>query len=379
MDPDPILYWNDVALEANRESHTNGNKEQTGPPLSARALAIVHLAAYDAYAGASANPPELRPYLPGLPPAPAGASPDAAVASAVHSTLSALFPSQRPFFDAKLAAAPVTGTPAQVSAGSSYGHQIAQALLLDRHGDPGVGDDGYVPSTARGRHRHDPENPDQGYHAPFYGERARCFAVTQRHALDKPPMPGDADYRSALRQVRGKGIAEELMGTVPNGVPKRTIDETVIGLFWAYDGAKGLGTPPRLYNQIVRKVAEAKGNTPAQNARLFALINAAMADAGILAWEQKYYHDLWRPVVGIREHDTSMGLEGAPGNNLSDDGDPLWRPLGAPATNDVDKRNSPRPSPRTRQATPRSAPPPSRSLDGSTVTRQPGPTTWRAG
>jgi hypothetical protein len=43
---DPILYWNEVALEANRVSHTDRKDEQTlGPTLSARALAIVHLAA----------------------------------------------------------------------------------------------------------------------------------------------------------------------------------------------------------------------------------------------------------------------------------------------------------------------------------------------
>ncbi|MFC9993836.1 hypothetical protein [Nocardia sp. NPDC127526] len=34
---DSILYWNSVALEANRVSHSNGAGEQTGPPLSARA------------------------------------------------------------------------------------------------------------------------------------------------------------------------------------------------------------------------------------------------------------------------------------------------------------------------------------------------------
>jgi len=51
-------------------------------------------------------------------------------------------------------------------------------------------------------------------------------------------------------------------------------------------------------------VAIAKGNT-AQNARLFALVNVAMGDAGILAWDQKYTHELWRPVLG--EHDKSTG------------------------------------------------------------------------
>jgi hypothetical protein len=97
--PDPILFWNHVALEANRISHTNGQDEQTGPTLSSRALAIVHLAMYDAYAGVINNPANLPRYI-STPPLPgAGASADAAVAAAAHTTLSNLFPSQKPFFD----------------------------------------------------------------------------------------------------------------------------------------------------------------------------------------------------------------------------------------------------------------------------------------
>ena len=49
----PNASWNEVTLEANRISHTNGRSEQTGPTLSSRALAIVHLAMYDAYAASS--------------------------------------------------------------------------------------------------------------------------------------------------------------------------------------------------------------------------------------------------------------------------------------------------------------------------------------
>ena len=68
----------------------------------------------------------------------------------------------------------------------------------------------------------------------------------------------------------------------------RTPEQTEIGLFWGYDGHPGLGTPPRLYNQIARVIAAERGNTEVQNARYFALINLAMADAGISAWETKY-------------------------------------------------------------------------------------------
>jgi vanadium chloroperoxidase len=83
------------------------------------------------------------------------------------------------------------------------------------------------------------------------------------------------------------------------------VDETCIGIYWGYDGARELGTPPRLYNQIVRKLANRDPTPRHRTLGCFALVNVAMADAGILAWDQKYIHDLWRPVVGIREHDTS--------------------------------------------------------------------------
>src|SRR4051794_36209032 len=92
---DAILYWNNVALEANRQSHTINNNEQTGPPLSARALAIVHLAMYDACMGAieaAGNPLPYPHYLGADLPAPAnaGASLDTAVAAAAYFTLKRL-------------------------------------------------------------------------------------------------------------------------------------------------------------------------------------------------------------------------------------------------------------------------------------------------
>ena len=123
------------------------------------------------------------------------------------------------------------------------------------------------------------------------------------------------------------------MGTVPNGYPKRSVNESLIGVYWAYDGASGLGTPPRLYNQIIRKIAIARGNSAGQNAGLFALVNAAMADAGVLAWDQKYFHNLWRPVHGVRGHDNSIGPLAIGGNVVDADCDANWLPLGAPNSN----------------------------------------------
>jgi vanadium chloroperoxidase len=348
---DQILYWNDVSLEANLVSHTNGKNEQTGPTLSSRALAIVHLAMYDAFVGVSvaAGSTSLTPYLPSppLPPGPPPpASVDAAIAAAAHATLSKLFPSQKPFFDLKHAQSGLPGP--GLKEGHEFGVRVAQEMLDDRKDDPGAGDDGYAASVARGAHRPDPDNPDQGFHAPFYGARSKLFAATARHKLAPPPQPSTAPgpYTDALEQVRRRGIAPELMGTLPSGSSRRTVDQTLIGVFWAYDGAVGLGTPPRLYNQIVREVAEKNSNTLEANAKLFALVNTAMADAGILAWDQKYIHDLWRPVVGIREHDPSMGpAANQGGNNIHNESQPDWLPLGAPSTNSTGKKNATPPFP----------------------------------
>ena len=45
-----------------------------------------------------------------------------------------------------------------------------------------------------------------------------------------------------------------------------------IGIFWSYDGSPQVGTPPRLYNQIARKIAHLQGNSEVENARLFVLL-----------------------------------------------------------------------------------------------------------
>lgn len=258
-----------------------------------------------------------------------------------------MYPRQKPHFDAAHQAANLSG--AGLSQGHAFGLAVAAAMLADRAKDPGASDNGYAASMHPGGHRPDPANPGQGFHAPFYGARSKGFAITKRHELDKPPAHGSGEYDKALKQVRGKGIAPELMGTLPDCFEKRTTDETLIGLYWAYDGPREIGTPPRFYNQIIRKLVTTAINpttgvinTVDDNARLFAFVNVAMGDAGILAWDQKYIHDLWRPVLGIREHHASMGPAApTPSHTIGVDCDPCWLPLGAPASNSSGRNSTP--------------------------------------
>jgi hypothetical protein len=172
---DPILFWNDVALEANRESHTNGKNEQTGPT---------------APGGRGIGGRRGR----------RGGACDAIE----------VIPEPKALFDQKHLEAGLAGP--GLNEGHEFGLAVAQTLLDDRKDDPDASDDGYAASVARGAYQPDPDNPGQGFHAPFYGARSKCFAVTVRHELDPPPQPGTGAYIQALREVRSKGIAPELMG-----------------------------------------------------------------------------------------------------------------------------------------------------------------------
>ena len=123
-----------------------------------------------------------------------------------------------------------------------------------------------------------------------------------------PPALDSARYADAYNEVKANGSVASAM---------RTPDQTQTALFWA-DGA-GTETPPGHWNSIAQDVAAARGNTMAQNARLFALLNAAMADAAICAWEAKYQFNNWRPVTAIRN--------GTDDGNAATVADPLWTPL----------------------------------------------------
>ncbi len=88
-----------------------------------------------------------------------------------------------------------------------------------------------------------------------------------------------------------------------------------------------------MYNQITRVISTQKRNDVYMNARLFGLLNLALADAGIGCWETKYHYNFWRPILGIRESDDGTGPSGLGDNNPSTIGDVNWTPLGAPASN----------------------------------------------
>jgi hypothetical protein len=332
-----VQHWNRIAIDASGLDHAPLGPgedrvfgEQIGPGRSSRAMAIVHIAIFEAVNAIAGG---YRSYV-GLAPAPEGASMRAAIAQAAHDSLAALFPSQTATFAARLAEdLDMVPAGAAKAEGIALGAAAAAAVLAERDGDgsahlePRVGID-YTPSDEPGKWRQDPISR----HPMALGARwaeVRPFVLESASQFRAPPPPAidSAEYAAAYNEVKRLGGDGVVTPT------ERTADGTEMGIYWAYDGTPSLCAPPRLYNQIVIDIAEQMGTGTAALARLLALANVAMADAGIGIWESKYHYGYWRPVTGIREADAGAGPTGLGDGNPATAGDPDYTPLGAPASN----------------------------------------------
>ncbi len=63
--------------------------------------------------------------------------------------------------------------------------------------------------------------------------------------------------------------------------------------FWADSG-------PVLWQNALRYISGSYLNDIGESARMYALAEAALADAQIACWDSKYFYDFWRPITAIR-------------------------------------------------------------------------------
>jgi hypothetical protein len=351
-----VSYWNQIAIDASILDHTPvalGETrvfgEQLGPVRTSYALAIVHIAIFDAVNAIAGG---YKSYTE-LPRARPVTSVRSAIAQAAYDTLVFLYPSQKVTFDESLAQAIGTIPDGQAkSDGIALGHSAAAAILALRVDDGyppnelllGPSPPDFTPSEAPGKWRQDPISlvpialgANWGQVKPFVLKSGDQFRTPIPPALDSP------EYAAACDEVKrlggcGIGALADCPDVVHDGhstSTERSPEQTEIGIYWGYDGTPGLGVPPRLYNQITMRIAHKMGTDTdeVELARLMALVNVAMADVGIAVWESKYYYQVWRPVTGIRESDVGTGPSKLGDGNQATIGDLTFTPLGAPASN----------------------------------------------
>lgn len=279
---DVVTGWNNHLLDAIRTNRTN-------PPMASRQLAMLHAAIYDAVNGITRRhePYRVRGNVP------ASASIQAAAAAAARRMMVTFYPAASATYEAVYQATiNALGKSPNVQKGAAWGEQVAQNILAWRATDgwnavvaplPAVNVGDWVPTPPA--------------FAPFLLPQwgmVTPFAMTHP-AQFRPPGPpplNSETYTSSFNEVKAYGAATN---------SARTPDQSQIALFWA-DGA-ATETPPGHWNSIAQDVGAALGNTVEENARLFALLNIAMADAAIAAWDAKYIFHNWRPVTAIRNAD----------------------------------------------------------------------------
>ena len=335
---DRLLLWNEIALDTVAIDHTPlapGSTEdplsfgeQFGPHRSSRVMAIVQIAVFEAV---NATDPRFQSYT-HLAPVSGAVSVDAAIAKAAHDTLVWIYPYQKKRLDSLYAQDQILigGDPAAIKAGVKLGAKSAAAIIKMRTNDGselpeqsvGTGPDDYHVINAPGYWSPDPVSQiTLAIGSRWYLVKPFVLASSDQYRLPPPPALNSATYAKSYNQVKALG------GDPAQGTPTtRTARQSFIGRFWGYDGTPSLCAPPRLYNQVARTVAIQGGITnTTEFARYLAIVNTAMADAAITAWDSKWHYQFWRPVTGIRGGDTD--------GNAATVADAAWYPTGAPATN----------------------------------------------
>lgn len=302
-----VVQWNNAALQAVRSTHL-------GPPMTARALAILHTCIYDAWAAYDAT--AVGTALGGTFRRPASMRTAAdkieAISYAAHGALKDLFPTEVAKFDALMVALGFDpgATCTDLNTPCGIGALAAHAVLALRHGDggnqlgdrhPGAYSDytGYAPVNDPD-HIKDPDRwqplrvPDghggfrtQQFLAPHWG-LVLPFALTSGSQF-RPAGPirvgvSPDEYRQQCLEILqySAGLNDA---------------RKVIAEYWA-DGPHS-ETPPGHWCLFAQFVSRRDGYDLDDDVKLFWILTSALSDASVACWDAKRAFDSVRPVSAI--------------------------------------------------------------------------------
>jgi hypothetical protein len=325
---DAVIAWNANAGEAAIAACMPPN---TDPLHESRLYAMTHVAIHDAL---NAIDRRSRPYVFSAR-ASRGASPDAAVAAAARDVLVALLNQLPTILPPECGVAGVASVEADYAAalgaisdgraktrGIEVGKAAAAAMLALRAADgadtPLIVTD-YPQGTNPGEYRFTPGTPFA--FAPGWADVTPFVLRDSSQFRPGPPYAVTSRKYTAdfieVKRLGGDGI------TTPSA---RTPDQTEIALFW-------LESSPLQWNRIARTVSAKTRLDLWEQARLFGLLNMALADGYIGSFDTKYHYNYWRPVTAIQTADTD--------GNPNTSADPTWTPLvTTPPVPDYDSAHS---------------------------------------
>ena len=279
---DPVLAWNAALLEAAR-------KNDTPSVLLARNFAVLHLTIarailstepdFSAATGAQSTTDDGRLLV---------------AAWAASDVASALYPSQRVNFE-KLRDGECEALYAADNLENCYqrGKEIATQILEQRRSDGIATSFSYVPKSDAGEWRRTPPF----FRPPELSQWGMTVQPLVMKSADQfrpagPPTMTSAEYANAFNETESLGGKESTT---------RTDEQTLIARFWSDFSYTEM--PVGHWNTIARSIAESRHLTTKESARLFVLLNLALADTGSATWDAKYHYNAWRPVTAIPRAD----------------------------------------------------------------------------
>jgi len=283
-----ITDWNRHTLYALSQSTLAGNSLVT-----TRVTAIVSAAVFDAVNGIDGRFTPIRV----APAAPRGASREAAAIQAAYATLVSLFPGQaddlaikRTTSLAAIASATAVLNSESIQRGIEWGATVAAEILAWR------ATDGFTPEPPAffgdpltiGRWRATPTAFAKMAGPQFASMKPWVLDSAGQFTAPGPPALTSARYAADFNETKGTGAAGD-------GSPLRE----EVARFWTSNTPAG-------WNRILATVADGHQLSLPEAARLFALVNVAMADAAIACWHAKWEFQFWRPITAIE----LAGLDG---------------------------------------------------------------------
>jgi hypothetical protein len=266
------------------------------PPVAYRAMAIVHIAMFDA---ANSIEPTYRPYHAQLPAAP-DTSKDAAVAAAAGTALKKLVPDAASDIQAALTSylATIPASDAK-SNGIKLGEAVATKILDARGNDGSSVPDSYRPVTRAGVYI-----PTALTVAPQWADLSPFTMTSPSQFRPQPPIGLESEeWARDYNEIKELGAKNS---------SKRSAQQTENARFWLLTGP--LSTHP-----LARQIVIRKEMSVLDSARFMAVITAAEADAMIAVMDAKYKYAFWRPITAIRNGD----IDG----NAATERDASWQPI----------------------------------------------------
>jgi hypothetical protein len=266
------------------------------PPVAYRAMAIMHVAMFDAV---NSIEPLYRPYYARLP-ATREISKEAAAAAAAGAVLMKLLPDVASDIQASLQnyLSAIPDGAAQFD-GIKLGEAVAAKTLEARANDGSSAADTYRPVTTPGVYI-----PTALTVAPQWPDLAPFAMTSPAQFRPKPPVALESEqWAKDYNEIRELGAKNS---------SKRSARQTEDARFWLLTGP--LSTHP-----LHRQIAVRKEMSVVDSARFMAVITAAEADAMIAVMDAKYKYAFWRPITAIRNGDND--------GNAATEREASWQPI----------------------------------------------------